>query len=153
VFPKDKIVQIPNWVDVNFIRPLPKENNKFRATHQLSDKFVVLYSGNIALTQGLETVISAAVRLLHIPDIAIVIVGEEKLWSDCSNRDTCKATNVTLLPFQPRAKLPEMLAAADIGLVVQKQQRDFLQYAFQNSSAAGKWSCDRGICSCHWYCC
>jgi len=119
--PKDKIEQIPNWVDVNFIRPLPKENNAFRATHQLSDKFVVLYSGNIALTQGLETVISAAVHLLHIPEIAIVIVGEEHALERLQQyRDTCKATNVILLPFQPRAKLPEMLAAADIGLVVQK---------------------------------
>ena len=119
--PKDKIEYIPNWVDVNFIRPLPKENNEFRATHQLSDKFVVLYSGNIALTQGLETVISAAVHLLHIPDIAIVIVGEEHALERLQQyRDTCKATNVTLLPLQRRAKLPEMLAAADIGLVVQK---------------------------------
>jgi len=119
--PKDKIEQIPNWVDVNFIRPLPKENNEFRAAHQLSDKFVVLYSGNIALTQGLETVISAAVHLLHIPDIAIVIVGEENALERLQQyRDTCKATNVTLLPLQRRAKLPEMLAAADIGLVVQK---------------------------------
>lgn len=119
--PKEKIEQISNWVDVDFIRPLPKENNEFRATHQLSDKFVVLYSGNIALTQGLETVISAAVHLLHIPDIAIVIVGEENALERLRQyRDTCKATNVILLPFQPRAKLPEMLAAADIGLVVQK---------------------------------
>jgi colanic acid biosynthesis glycosyl transferase WcaI len=119
--PKDKIEQISNWVDVDFIRPLPKENNEFRATHQLSDKFVVLYSGNIALTQGLETVISAAVHLLHIPEIAIVIVGEENALERLRQyRDTCKATNVILLPFQPRAKLPEMLAAADIGLVVQK---------------------------------
>lgn len=119
--PREKIEQIPNWVDVNFIRPLPKENNEFRVTHQLSDKFVVLYSGNIALTQGLETVISAAVRLLHIPEIAIVIVGEQKALERLRRyRDTCKATNVILLPFQPRAKLPEMLAAADLGLVVQK---------------------------------
>jgi colanic acid biosynthesis glycosyl transferase WcaI len=116
-----KIVQIPNWVDVNFIRPLPKENNQFRAEHQLADKFVVLYSGNIALTQGLETVIDAAARLRHIPDIAVVIVGEEdalqRLRQYC---EKCGATNVTLLPLQPREKLPDMLAAADVGLVVQK---------------------------------
>jgi colanic acid biosynthesis glycosyl transferase WcaI len=119
--PAHKIVQIPNWVDVNFIRPLPKEKNEFITEHQLTDKFVVLYSGNIALTQGLETVIEAATRLCHIPDILIVIVGEEealhRLQLYC---ETCGATNVTLLPLQPRAKLPEMLAAADIGLVVQK---------------------------------
>lgn len=118
----EKITQIPNWVDINFIRPLSKENNSFRATHNLNDKFVVLYSGNIALTQGLETVIKAAAMLRHIPEIAFVIVGEAKglqrLQKYCLD---CGADNVLLLPFQPREDLPKMLAAADVGLVVQKK--------------------------------
>ena len=118
----DKIVQIPNWVDVNFIRPMPKETNAFRAEHKLENKFVVLYSGNIALTQGLETVVKAAANLRHISDIAFVIVGEAKglqrLQEECNK---CGADNVLLLPFQPRSRLPEMLAAADLGLVVQKK--------------------------------
>lgn len=118
---KEKIELIPNWVDVNFIRPIPKENNTFCLENQLGEKFVVMYAGNIALTQGIETVINAAVRLRNHPDIEIVIVGDEKALTRLQlYRDTCKATNVTLLPFQPREKLPEMLAAADIGLVVQK---------------------------------
>ncbi|UKO98849.1 glycosyltransferase family 4 protein [Nostoc sp. UHCC 0870] len=120
--PQQKIEQIPNWVDVNFIRPLPKENNSFRATHNLKDKFVVLYSGNIALTQGLETVIKAAAMLRDVPEIAFVIVGEAKglqrLQKYCLD---CGADNVLLLPFQPREYLPQMLAAADVGLVVQKK--------------------------------
>ncbi|MEH2080680.1 MAG: glycosyltransferase family 4 protein [Nostoc sp.] len=118
----DKIVQIPNWVDINFIRPLPKENNPFRTAHNLNGKFVVLYSGNIALTQGLESVVKAASVLRHIPDIVFVIVGEAKglqrLQQECLD---CGADNVLLLPFQPRKDLPQMLAAADIGLVVQKK--------------------------------
>ncbi|MEH2061773.1 MAG: glycosyltransferase family 4 protein [Nostoc sp.] len=118
----DKIVQIPNWVDVNFIRPLPKENNSFRTAHNLNGKFVVLYSGNIALTQGLESVVKAASVLRHIPDIVFVIVGEanglQRLQQECLD---CGADNVLLLPFQPRKCLPEMLAAADVGLVVQKK--------------------------------
>ncbi|MBE8970190.1 glycosyltransferase family 4 protein [Nostocales cyanobacterium LEGE 12452] len=117
-----KIVQIPNWVDVNFIRPLPKEDNPFRAAHNLNGKFVVLYSGNIALTQGLESVVKAASVLRHIPDIVFVIVGEAKglqrLQQECLD---CGADNVLLLPFQPRKHLPQMLAAADVGLVVQKK--------------------------------
>ncbi|MEH1811357.1 MAG: WcaI family glycosyltransferase [Nostoc sp.] len=118
----EKIVQIPNWVDVNFIRPLPKEDNAFRAAHNLNGKFVVLYSGNIALTQGLESVVKAASVLRHIPDIVFVIVGEAKglqrLQQECLD---CGADNVMLLPFQPRKDLPQMLAAADVGLVVQKK--------------------------------
>ncbi|MEH2383107.1 MAG: glycosyltransferase family 4 protein [Nostoc sp.] len=118
----DKIVQIPNWVDVNFIRPLPKEDNPFRVAHNLNGKFVVLYSGNIALTQGLESVVKAASLLRHIPDIVFAIVGEAKglqrLQQECLD---CGADNVLLLPFQPRKSLPQMLAAADVGLVVQKK--------------------------------
>lgn len=117
----NKIICIPNWVDVNFIGLLPKENNAFRFAHNLSGKFVVLYCGNIALTQGLQTVVKAAARLKHISEIAFVIVGEPtalgELHKDC---ETYKAPNVLLLPFLPREKLPEMLAAADITLVVQK---------------------------------
>ncbi|MHC5773346.1 glycosyltransferase family 4 protein [Nostoc sp.] len=118
----DKIVQIPNWVDVNFIRPLPKKDNPFRVAHNLNGKFVVLYSGNIALTQGLESVVKAASLLRHIPDIVFVIVGEanglQRLQQECLD---CGADNVLLLPFQPRKYLPQMLAAADVGLVVQKK--------------------------------
>jgi colanic acid biosynthesis glycosyl transferase WcaI len=119
--PESKITLIPNWVDVNFIRPLPKENNYFRATHQLDGKFVVLYSGNIGRTQPLTTLIDAAACLRNIPDIAVVIVGEEKALQELElYRQKVDAPSVLLLPFQPREKLPEMLAAADVGLVMQK---------------------------------
>ena len=118
----NKMVEIPNWVNVDFIKPLELKNNYFRQENNLENKFVILYSGNIALTQGLETVIDAATRLKHIEEIAVVIVGESKalarLQAYC---DRVGASNVTLLPFQPRAKLPQMLAAADVGLVVQKK--------------------------------
>ncbi|MBW4505302.1 MAG: glycosyltransferase family 4 protein [Scytonematopsis contorta HA4267-MV1] len=116
-----KIVCIPNWVDINFIKPLPKDRNPWRTTHKLDDKFVVLYSGNIALTQGLETVIEAAAKLSHIPKISFVIAGESKalaiLQEYCLKKG---ADNVVLLPLQPREQLPDMLAAADVGLILQK---------------------------------
>ncbi|ACC82392.1 glycosyltransferase family 4 protein [Nostoc punctiforme] len=120
--PVNKIVCIPNWVNVNFIHPLPKQNNSWISSHQLDGKFIVLYSGNIALTQGLETVIEAAVCLRHIKEIVFVIVGEsralQRLQEYCLLHG---ADNVLLLPLQPREKLPEMLAAADVGLIVQKR--------------------------------
>lgn len=120
--PVNKIVCIPNWVNVNFICPLPKQNNSWISSHQLDGKFVVLYSGNIALTQGLETVIEAAICLRHIKEIVFVIVGEsialQRLQKYCLLNG---ADNVLLLPLQPREKLPEMLAASDVGLIVQKR--------------------------------
>lgn len=119
--PASKIICIPNWVNTHFIRPLPKDNNAFRKKYGLEDKFVVMYSGNIALTQGLETVIEAATLISDQPNIAFVIVGEPKAIAKLKDYCAlCGATNVHLLPFQPREKLPEMLSAADVGLIVQK---------------------------------
>ncbi len=118
--PLAKMALISNWVDVNFIRPLAKDN-AFRAEHGLNGSFVVSYSGNIALTQGMETTIEAARLLANYPQIRFIIVGEEralsKLQDYCQEREV---KNVLLLPFQPRERLPEMLAAADVGLIVQK---------------------------------
>ncbi|HYW21684.1 MAG TPA: glycosyltransferase family 4 protein [Nodularia sp. (in: cyanobacteria)] len=120
--PNKKIVCIPNWVNVNFIRPLVNKNSPWRLEHQLNGKFFVLYSGNIALTQGLETVVETAVLLRQITEIVFVIVGESKalkrLQKYCLSSG---ADNVLLLPLQPREKLPQMLAAADVGLIVQKR--------------------------------
>ncbi len=119
--PAEKIELIPNWVNTNFIKPHPQKDNYFRKQYDLEDKFVVLYSGNIALTQGIENVIRAAVYLRNTPEIAIAIVGEpSKLAALDAFRQELGADNVKLIPFQPREKLPEMLAAADVGLVMQK---------------------------------
>jgi colanic acid biosynthesis glycosyl transferase WcaI len=117
----DKITLIRNWVDVNFVKPMPKEN-AFRREHGLEGKFVVMYAGNIALTQGLETVVQSARYLGHLPDVQIVVVGEGRALDALQRlRERFELTNVKLLPFQPRETLPTMLAAADVGLVVQKQ--------------------------------
>jgi colanic acid biosynthesis glycosyl transferase WcaI len=128
---QEKITCIPNWVNVDFVHPLPKEKNSFRMLHKLENKFVVMYSGNIALTQGLETAIASAVKLAKFPDIILVIVGEtkalEQLRKYCQTNyrenysGQYQVSNVLLLPLQPRKALPEMLAAADISLVLQKR--------------------------------
>jgi colanic acid biosynthesis glycosyl transferase WcaI len=120
--PPEKITCIPNWVDTNFIKPMDRLDNVFRQEYDLGDKFVVLYSGNIALTQGLETVVEAAIQLRHIPEILVVIVGEARALAQLQEYCDAKgATNVRLLPFQPRERLPAMLAAADVSLIVQRR--------------------------------
>ncbi|MEM1366690.1 MAG: glycosyltransferase family 4 protein [Cyanobacteria bacterium P01_H01_bin.15] len=121
--PNDKIVEISNWVNVDFIRPTNSQQTYFRTKNQLTDKFIVLYSGNIALTQGLETVIRAAPLLTDLTDLVFTIVGELKAIAEL--RAYCQAqgadiNNVQFFNFQPREKLPEMLGAANLALVMQK---------------------------------
>lgn len=120
--PSAKLALISNWVDVDFIAPRPQEASQFRQRHHLQDKFVVLYTGNIAKTQGIDNALQAAQVLADYPDIQLVIVGEgTKLARLEELRQTLGLTNVSLLPFVPREELPDMLAAANATLIMQKR--------------------------------
>lgn len=117
-----KLVVIPNWVDTNFIFPMSKDDNYFRTAYKLEGKFVFMYSGNIGLTQGLETVVRAAKLLVNLPELVVVVVGEEKAIGRLQKfAKELGAINVICVPFQARNLLPQMLAAMDVGLVIQKQ--------------------------------
>src|SRR5215468_4442567 len=70
-----RTVVIPDWADCAEIVPGPKRN-PFSLAHGLADMFVVMHSGNIGLSQGLETVVQAAAHLREFPDIQLVFVGE-----------------------------------------------------------------------------
>lgn len=116
-----KITKISNWVNVDFIHPVKKADSYFIQENNLQGKFIVLYSGNIALTQPVEILISVASQLKHLDDLVIVIVGkEDALIKLEEKRQQLNCENVLLKPFQPREKLPQMLGAIDIGMVIQK---------------------------------
>ncbi|HSM82192.1 MAG TPA: glycosyltransferase family 4 protein [Nodosilinea sp.] len=118
----DKMTLISNWVDVDFIAPRPRASSEFRRRHGLQDKFVVLYTGNIAETQGVRTALRAAQALAAYPDIQMVIVGEGKQLAALEAfRRELGLDNISLLPFVARPELPDMLAAADISLILQKR--------------------------------
>ena len=115
--PVGKVTFIPDWADPSAILPMHKENS-FRKEHGLEGKFVLIYSGNMGYSSELETVLDAAKILIAITDICFILVGDgakraglERIASDAS------LTNVKFLPFQERHKFPEVLAAADLGLI------------------------------------
>ena len=121
--PADKMKCISNWVDVGFVQPKPKHESAFLKAHGLEDKFVVLYSGNIARTQGVRTILRSAAQLQEETDIQFVIVGESRQLAELRVlKAELGIDNVLLLPFVPRAELPDMLAAADVSLIMQKRK-------------------------------
>ena len=71
--PEEKLVVIPNFVDTELYRPLPRDN-AFAREHGLVDRFTVLYGGNIGLSQDWESFLHAAERLRDHP-IDFVVVG------------------------------------------------------------------------------
>ncbi len=115
--PDCKLRLIYDWVDTDLIHPLPKKNS-FSVEHKIDSQFVVLYAGNLGPTHGLDSIIDAA-RLLKIQsNIRFVFVGEGGSKQRAQNRANEYALdNVLFLPYQPRNRLPDILASADVSLV------------------------------------
>ncbi len=115
--PKRKLHLIPNFVDVNFVAPQPREND-FRQRHNLDNAFVVLYAGNIGLTQSFDTLIETARLLNGFSEIRFLIVGDgsRRAWL-AEQLQTRQLSNVLLLPFQPRSQVPQVYAASNLCLV------------------------------------
>ena len=114
--PEEKIALIPNFVDTAFIRPLPRDNALSRELG-LDGRLVVSYAGNLGYVYDLDGVLDAAARLAAHPDILFLIVGEGVSKPALERRAAALGlANVRFLPFQPRERLPELRAAADIQL-------------------------------------
>ncbi len=115
--PATQIEVIPNFVDTAFIRPLPRRN-AFATKHGLNDKFVVLYAGNVGLSQGLEVVLDAAELLREQSDVLFQIVGagssKAELMAEAGRRNL---SNVRFLPLQEEADVPELYASCDVALI------------------------------------
>src|SRR4051794_32814509 len=70
-----KLRVIPNWADTAAIAPIER-SSRMRERLGWSDRFVVMHSGNVGLSQNLEALIEAAEKLRDEPEILIAVVGE-----------------------------------------------------------------------------
>nr|UXE45943.1 D-inositol-3-phosphate glycosyltransferase [uncultured bacterium] len=108
---------IHNWADCDAIMPGPKDN-AFSRAHGLADRFVLMHSGNVGLSQNLDLLVEAAARLQRCERLVIAVVG------DGSRRQTLQdqafgrgLTNIRFFPYQPKELLHESFASADAFLV------------------------------------
>jgi colanic acid biosynthesis glycosyl transferase WcaI len=108
---------VPMWTDLEGVRPGPR-HNAFRAEHAAGARLLALYSGNLGTFGGAAVLLEAADRLRDDPRIRILIVGRGNARESLVRRAAeLKLPNLAFLPTQPRERLAEMLAAADVGLV------------------------------------
>ena len=119
--PPSKVSVIYNWVDTDFIRPLPKIN-KFSQQYGLTDKFVVSFAGTMGISQDMEIILKAADELRDKKDIVFLLIGDglKRKWVEDFVKEK-KLQNVLLLPMQPKEIYPWILASSNIGLVTLKK--------------------------------
>jgi lipopolysaccharide/colanic/teichoic acid biosynthesis glycosyltransferase len=112
-----KIHVIHNWADRRVIVPSPKRN-EFSLASGLADSFVVMHSGNVGLSQDLDILLDAAGLLRAHEDIVFVIVGDGARRPALEARARAEGLhNLRFLPYQPKERLTESFAAADVFVV------------------------------------
>ncbi len=117
--PEEKVLLVPPWSHDDRVRFDAGGREEFRAIHELSDRFVVMYSGNHSPCHPLETLLQAAERLVDHEDIAFCFIGggsEFRKVQECARDRGMR--NMLCLPYQPIEKLSASLSAADLHVVV-----------------------------------
>lgn len=107
---------IPNWGDVDQVTPMPRRDNPFAQAHDLADKTIVQFSGNMGRTHDLELVLELAERLSARTDIVFLFVGYGGK-TRLVDAERGKRANIRLLPRQPREMLGPMLACANATII------------------------------------
>lgn len=114
---EDKVSVIPSWTDVSQITPQPKEN-PFSLKHGICNDFIVMYSGNLGLSQNLHSILDTAYLLKDEPHIQFLFIGDgaarESLQQSAERQNL---SNVSFLPYQPKEMLRYSLSSGDIHLV------------------------------------
>jgi colanic acid biosynthesis glycosyl transferase WcaI len=118
--PDDRIRVIPNFVDTARIVPQDPEASSYRRENGLVGKRVVMYAGNVGFSQSLELVLAAARALSDRSDAVFVINGGGSARAELEAQ-AADLPNVRFVDFQPKERLPEVLAAADIHVVPLKR--------------------------------
>src|SRR5690606_20717650 len=78
------------------------------------------YAGNIGPAQGLESLLEAATLLADVPDVMVALIGDGSLAPVFQERiGDLGLRNVTMIPYQPFARVPEIYATSDLSIVAQ----------------------------------
>lgn len=121
--PKAQVRVIPNFVDTETVVPRTEEDPAvatYRAEHGLVGRKVVMYAGNVGFSQSLELMVEAARALADRPDVVFVVNGGGSARPDLE-RQAAGLDNLRFVDFQPKERLPAVLAAGDVHVVALKR--------------------------------
>ncbi|MBN1568189.1 MAG: glycosyltransferase family 4 protein [Acidobacteria bacterium] len=117
--PESKIAVIPPWSHDPQISYSREGRAAFRSAHGLTDKFVVMYSGNHSPCHPLDTLLQAASRLADRPDIRFLFIGGGSEFGKAQAFAVQLALkNADFLPYQPLDRLSDALSSADLHVAV-----------------------------------
>jgi len=115
--PNDRIEYFPNWAE-DIYTPVHL-NHEEREKIKFPEGFNLMFAGNLGAAQALETLISAAEKLKHEPDIHWLILGDgrQENWLRTKIYKSGLEGTVHLLGRFPVKKMPSFFSLANVLLV------------------------------------
>jgi len=114
-----RVAIVPPWSHDDHVLYSTTGREEFRRRHGLSDKFVVMYSGNHSPCHPLDTLLGAARALEGESEVVFCFVGG---GSELVKVRESGLRNVKCLPYQPLNELSSSLSAADLHVVVMGEE-------------------------------
>lgn len=119
--PAEQVHVIPNFVDTTWIEPRPKRN-PLSEQWGLAERPVVLYAGNIGLTQDFELVLDVAATLPHLEFLIVGAgAGVVPLRRLLAER---RQPNAKLRPFVAAEHVADLYGLADLVIVPLRSGHD-----------------------------
>ena len=115
----ERVTIVPPWSHDDHVEYSAAGREAFRAQHGLSDKFVVMYSGNHSPCHPLDTLLKAARALQTRSEIVFCFVGG---GSEQAKVRESGLSNVMCVAYQPLDELSGSLSAADLHVVVMGEE-------------------------------
>ena len=116
---QSKITCIPNWAPLDDI-PLHDKSNPFSKKHNLDQSFNILYSGTLGFKHNPDVIVKLSKFLIQNKIGAKIIIVSEGEVVEFLKHEAKKNSlqNILFLPFQDFSLFPQVLATADISLVM-----------------------------------
>ncbi|MCX6399650.1 MAG: glycosyltransferase family 4 protein [Propionibacteriales bacterium] len=117
-----KVTVIPNWAPLDEIRPVDRKND-WAIEHAVDDVRTLLYSGTLGLKHNPELLVQLAKATADAGQpVRLVVVNSgpavDVLRAEAERLDV----PITLLPFQPYERLPEVLGSGDVLVVLLEKE-------------------------------
>lgn len=117
---EEKIEVISNWIDLNSVHPVSREDNKLITEFDIDlDKFLVVYAGNFGAAQGADIILKAAEKLKNETNIQFVIFGGGAYFEE-AKKEAEKLDNVFIHELMPVDRISEVYSLGDVALITCK---------------------------------
>jgi glycosyltransferase involved in cell wall biosynthesis len=120
--PAERVDVIENWAPLEEL-PLRPRDNDWGRSHDLVGKTVLMYAGTLGLKHDPTLLLDLARDLLTVSDVRVVVISEGPVVEDLERR-AVDLPNIVFLPFQPHGAMPEVLASADVLVILLERCAD-----------------------------